>query len=118
MHLASFRRVFLAIVFVLPVWCAKQPIVETDLLKIQRVTEVRITPDLRHATVYVARLGRSDVDALLPALRRASAAGTSARPNWNASDCSSPKVTPGAVSWRGKSARNSAGAMPKAGSRR
>jgi ribosome-binding factor A len=35
------------------------------------VTEVRISPDLRHATAFVARLGRSDVDALLPALRRA-----------------------------------------------
>ncbi|MBV9736378.1 MAG: 30S ribosome-binding factor RbfA [Acidisphaera sp.] len=35
------------------------------------VTEVRITPDLRHAAVYVARLGRSDVAALLPALKRA-----------------------------------------------
>jgi ribosome-binding factor A len=35
------------------------------------VTEVRITPDLMRATVFVARLGRSDIDALLPALRRA-----------------------------------------------
>ncbi len=35
------------------------------------VTEVRIGPDLKHATAYVARLGRSDIDALLPALRRA-----------------------------------------------
>ena len=34
------------------------------------VTEVRITPDLRHATAYVTRLGRSDVDRLLPALKR------------------------------------------------
>ncbi len=32
------------------------------------VTEVRLSPDLRHATAFVARLGRSDVDALLPAL--------------------------------------------------
>ena len=32
--------------FVFPVWsAAKQPINETDLLKIQRVTEVRVTPD-------------------------------------------------------------------------
>ena len=37
------------------------------------VTEVRMTPDLRHATVFVARLGRADIDALLPALKRASA---------------------------------------------
>jgi ribosome-binding factor A len=35
------------------------------------VTEVRIGPDLKHAVAYVARLGRSDVDALLPALKRA-----------------------------------------------
>jgi ribosome-binding factor A len=35
------------------------------------VTEVRLTPDLKHAQVYVSRLGRSDVDALLPALKRA-----------------------------------------------
>lgn len=35
------------------------------------VTEVRISPDLKHATAFVSRLGRSDVDALLPALRRA-----------------------------------------------
>ncbi len=35
------------------------------------VTEVRIGPDLKRATAFVARLGRADVDALLPALRRA-----------------------------------------------
>jgi ribosome-binding factor A len=35
------------------------------------VTEVRISPDLRHAIAFVSRLGRSDVDALLPALHRA-----------------------------------------------
>jgi ribosome-binding factor A len=35
------------------------------------VTEVRIGPDLKHATAFVARLGRPDVDALLPALKRA-----------------------------------------------
>jgi len=35
------------------------------------VTEVRIGPDLKLATAFVARLGRSDVDALLPALKRA-----------------------------------------------
>jgi ribosome-binding factor A len=35
------------------------------------VAEVRVGPDLRHATVFVSRLGRSDVDALLPALKRA-----------------------------------------------
>jgi ribosome-binding factor A len=37
------------------------------------VTEVRVSPDLRRATVYVTRLGRSDVDRLLPALHRAAA---------------------------------------------
>lgn len=37
------------------------------------VTEVRMSPDLKHAMVFVARLGRSDVDELLPALKRASA---------------------------------------------
>jgi ribosome-binding factor A len=35
------------------------------------VTEVRISPDLKHATAFVARLGRSDIDVLLPALKRA-----------------------------------------------
>jgi ribosome-binding factor A len=35
------------------------------------VAEVRIGADLRHAVVFVSRLGRSDVDALLPALERA-----------------------------------------------
>ncbi|GAB0118208.1 ribosome-binding factor A [Acidisoma sp. 7E03] len=34
------------------------------------VTEVRVSPDLRRATAYVTRLGRSDVDQLLPALKR------------------------------------------------
>ncbi len=36
------------------------------------VTEVRISPDLRHATAFVTRLGRTDIGAKLPALRRAS----------------------------------------------
>lgn len=35
------------------------------------LTEVRISADLRHATAYVARLGRSDVAQLMPALTRA-----------------------------------------------
>jgi ribosome-binding factor A len=35
------------------------------------VTEVRVSPDLKHATAFVVRLGRSDVDVLLPALARA-----------------------------------------------
>jgi ribosome-binding factor A len=36
------------------------------------IAEVRTSPDLKHAVVFVSRLGRSDVDALLPALKRAS----------------------------------------------
>jgi ribosome-binding factor A len=35
------------------------------------VTEVRMSPDLKHATAFVARLGRPDVDDLLPVLKRA-----------------------------------------------
>jgi ribosome-binding factor A len=35
------------------------------------VTEVRIGPDLKRATAFVSRLGRSDVDVLIPALVRA-----------------------------------------------
>ena len=35
------------------------------------VTEVRMSPDLKHATAFVARLGRTDVGAKLPALTRA-----------------------------------------------
>jgi ribosome-binding factor A len=34
------------------------------------VTEVRVSPDLRNATAFVTRLGRDDVDKLLPALKR------------------------------------------------
>lgn len=35
------------------------------------VSEVRIGPDLKHAIAFVARLGRTDIDALLPALKHA-----------------------------------------------
>ena len=42
-------------------------LVEVDIT----VAEARITPDLKHATVFVSRLGRSDVETLLPALKRA-----------------------------------------------
>ena len=35
------------------------------------VTEVRIGPDLKRATAFVTRLGRSDVDVLIPSLVRA-----------------------------------------------
>jgi ribosome-binding factor A len=34
------------------------------------VSEVRVSPDLRHATVFVQPLGGLDVDAVLDALRR------------------------------------------------
>lgn len=34
------------------------------------VTEVRISPDLKQATVFVTRLGRSDVEKSLPTLKR------------------------------------------------
>jgi ribosome-binding factor A len=35
------------------------------------VSEVRLSPDLKHATAFISRLGRTDVAALLPALKRA-----------------------------------------------
>jgi ribosome-binding factor A len=35
------------------------------------VSEVRLSPDLKHATAFISRLGRTDVQALLPALKRA-----------------------------------------------
>ena len=35
------------------------------------VTEVRITPDLKHAIVFFALLGRTDADVLVPSLNRA-----------------------------------------------
>ena len=34
------------------------------------VSEVRISPDLKHATAFVSWLGRTDVQMLLPALKR------------------------------------------------
>ena len=37
------------------------------------VTRVSVSPDLRRATVFVTRLGRSDADLLLPALNRGAA---------------------------------------------
>lgn len=44
---------------------------DPDLHNVQvTVTEVRISPDFRHATVFVIRLGRSDIEAILPALKR------------------------------------------------
>jgi ribosome-binding factor A len=45
---------------------------DPDLANAQiTVAEVRISPDLKRATAYVSRLGRSDVDVLLPSLKRA-----------------------------------------------
>ena len=44
---------------------------DTDLAAAHiTVTEVRIAPDLKRATAFVSRLGRSDVEALLPNLQR------------------------------------------------
>jgi ribosome-binding factor A len=37
------------------------------------VTRVSVSPDLRRATAFVSRLGRSDVGVLLPALNRGAA---------------------------------------------
>jgi ribosome-binding factor A len=34
------------------------------------VSEVRISPDLKHATAFISRLGRTDIDELLPAMKR------------------------------------------------
>lgn len=51
---------------------ARREFRDPDLAEAQiTVNEVRISPDLKHASVFVSRLGRSDIDALLPALRRA-----------------------------------------------
>jgi ribosome-binding factor A len=36
------------------------------------VSEVRMTPDLKHATVFCTRLGNRDISPLLPALKRVS----------------------------------------------
>ena len=45
---------------------------DPDLAGVQvTVTEVRVSPDLRHATAFFARLGRTDAEKLLPALKRA-----------------------------------------------
>jgi ribosome-binding factor A len=45
---------------------------DPELADIQiTVSEVRVSPDLKNATAFISRLGRSDVGALLPALKRA-----------------------------------------------
>lgn len=43
-----------------------------DLAGNVTVTEVRPTPDLRHATAYVISLGGTDMDKILPALNNSS----------------------------------------------
>jgi ribosome-binding factor A len=51
---------------------ARGEIRDPDLADVHvTVTEVRIGPDLKHAVAFVTRLGRSDIDEKLPALRRA-----------------------------------------------
>jgi len=51
---------------------ARHEIRDPDLAEADiTVTEVRIGPDLKRAIAFVARLGRDDIDALLPALKRA-----------------------------------------------
>lgn len=51
---------------------ARREFRDPDLADAQiTVSEVRLSPDLKHASAFVSRLGRSDIDALLPALRRA-----------------------------------------------
>jgi ribosome-binding factor A len=45
---------------------------DPDLADLQvTVTEVRMSPDLKHATAFVTRLGRTDIAQKLPALTRA-----------------------------------------------
>jgi len=34
------------------------------------VSEVRLSPDLKHATAFISRLGRTDIEVLLPPLKR------------------------------------------------
>jgi ribosome-binding factor A len=41
-------------------------LVEADIT----VSEVRLSPDLKHAIAFISRLGRADIEALLPALKR------------------------------------------------
>ena len=45
----------------------RDPLLETHLVS---VTEVRLTPDLRHATVFVKPLGGKDEEEVVQALRR------------------------------------------------
>ena len=51
---------------------ARHPFRDPELMDAQvTVTEVRMSPDMRHATVFFTRLGRSDAPLLMPALKRA-----------------------------------------------
>jgi ribosome-binding factor A len=51
---------------------ARGEIRDPELADVQvTVTEVRVSPDLKYATAFVTRLGRSDIAGKLPALRRA-----------------------------------------------
>ena len=45
----------------------RDPVLETHLVS---VTEVRVSPDLRHATAFVMPLGGGDVDEVIMALKR------------------------------------------------
>jgi ribosome-binding factor A len=46
---------------------------DTELAKLHlTISEVRMSPDLKHAAVFVTQLGHKDVTPLLPALKRVS----------------------------------------------
>ncbi len=46
---------------------------DPDLAKVHlTISEVRMSPDLKHAAVFCTRLGHQDVTPLLPALKRVS----------------------------------------------
>jgi len=46
---------------------------EKSLAKIKlTISEVRMSPDLKHAAVFITQLGNKDISPLLPALRRVS----------------------------------------------
>lgn len=45
----------------------RDPVLESHIIS---VSEVRVSPDLRHATVFVMPLGGADADAVLGALKR------------------------------------------------
>ena len=47
------------------------------------ISEVRMSPDLKHATVFITQLGNKDVSPLLPALKRVSPfLRSQSRPSW------------------------------------